>query len=138
MMYIFIINPTAGSGNALPLWSEIEKKLQQQKTVYSSLISDSAAATQKFISNHLLLNKITAVAVLGGDGTTSSVIQEVAGTNIAVAILPTGSGNDTARMFRLTADPAKFVKGLLIHRTTTIDLLKINERFGITIARGWD
>ena len=133
-MYLLIINPKSGNGNALPLWNEVEIKLKQQKVIYSSLISNSEAATQKFISNHLIVNKITAVAVLGGDGTTSSVIQEIAETDIPVAILPTGSGNDTARTFRLTADPENFVKGLLNMRSTTIDLLNINGRFGITIA----
>lgn len=133
-MYLLIINPTSGNGNALPLWNEIEIILKQQKIIYSFLISDSEVATRKFISNHLTVNKITAVAILGGDGTTSSVIQEVAGTDIPVAILPTGSGNDTARMFRLTTDPDDFVNGLLNMRTTAIDLLKINGRFGITIA----
>ena len=120
-MYLFIINPTSGNGQALSLWNKVEQKLQHT-IEYNALISNSEVATREFIAEQRKANKITAVALIGGDGTASSVIQEIAGTDIAVAILPTGSGNDTARMFRLTANPDKFVNGLLEHRTTKIDL----------------
>lgn len=133
-MYIFIVNPLAGNGSALPVWHEIEQKLQQEKLFYTVLISESEADTQKFIVHQLESQRIKAVAVIGGDGTTSSVIQSIAGTNIALAVFPTGSGNDTVRMFRLTNDSDKFFKGLLDGKTTTIDLIKVNSRFGLTVV----
>lgn len=132
-MYLFIINPTSGNGQALSHWNKIEQQLRNG-IVYNALISNSEVATREFIVKQRQTNKITVVALIGGDGTASSVIQEIAGTDIAMAILPAGSGNDTARMFRLTANPDNFVKGLLDHRTTTIDLLKVNGRYGITVV----
>ncbi len=133
-MYLFIVNPLSGNGQACSLWDEIEIKLKRKNREYSVIVSDSEYTTRKFIATHLLVTDIQAVTVIGGDGTTSSVIQDIAGTGISLAILPAGSGNDTARMFHLTSEPRQFVKGLLEHRTVAIDLLKINERFGITVA----
>ena len=133
-MYLFIVNPLAGNGNALLVWHEIEHKLQQNNLIYTALISGSEAETQKFIVQHVESQKIKVVAVIGGDGTTSSVIQSIAGTNIALAIFPAGSGNDSVRMFRLTNDPDKFFKGLLDGRATSIDLIKVNSRFGLTVV----
>jgi len=94
----------------------------------------SELATRKFIAKQLQIHTIKAVAVIGGDGTTSSVIQALAGTNTPIAIFPTGSGNDTAKAFQLTKEPKEFIAGLVAGRTTAIDLLKLNDRFGITIA----
>lgn len=133
-MYLFIVNPLSGNGHACSLWSEIEMKLKHKSMEYKMIISDSEDTAREFIATNRQLYHILAVAVIGGDGTTSSVIQDIAGTGISLAILPAGSGNDTARMFRLTPQPDQFVKGLLEHRTVDIDLLNINDRFGITVA----
>lgn len=134
VMYLFIVNPLSGNGQACSLWDEIEKKLKQKNREYSVIVSDSEVTARKFITTYLQSTTIHAVTVIGGDGTMSSVIQDIAGTGIPLAILPAGSGNDTARMFRLTTHPDQFIKGLLEHRTVAIDLLNINDRFGITVA----
>ena len=69
-----------------------------------------------------------------GEAIVRPVIQDIANTGVSLAILPAGSGNDTARMFRLTTQPDQFVKGLLKHQTVAIDLLNINDRYGFTVA----
>ncbi|WP_318614431.1 diacylglycerol kinase family lipid kinase [Sporosarcina sp. YIM B06819] len=133
-MYVFIVNPDAGKGQAAGLWRETEKILQQQTIDYRVLMSSSETATQSFIAEQQQLYTLKAIAVIGGDGTTSSVIQSIAKTTTALAILPAGSGNDTARMFTLTTQPARFIEQLVAHQTTAIDLLTINGRYGITVA----
>ena len=133
-MYVFIVNPLAGKGQASQLWRETERILQRRNIAYCARISSSEIEAQTFIAEQSQRYTVKAVAVIGGDGTTSSVIQSIATTPIALAILPAGSGNDTARMFRLTSNPEQFVDQLLAHQLTTIDLLHINDRFGITVA----
>ncbi len=133
-MYVFIVNPDAGKGQAAGLWNETENILQQQNIDYRVLISSSEKAAQSFITAQQQLQKLKAIAVIGGDGTMGSVIQSIAKTSISLAILPAGSGNDTARMFKLTTQPAQFIEQLIAHQTTAIDLLNINGRYGITVA----
>lgn len=133
-MYIIIVNEKAGNRNALTTWNELELELLQSKVAFTLLKSNSIEETTIFIEQELCSKKIQGVIAVGGDGTTSSVIQLLANTNIPIAIFPTGSGNDTARMFRLTHSPAQFVKSLLKKRITTIDLLKVNNRYGVTVA----
>ena len=128
------MNQLSGNGQACSLWAEIEMKLKQLNREYRVIVSDSVETARKSIATHLQSSAILAVTVIGGDGTTSSVIQDIANTGISLAILPAGSGNDTARMFRLTTQPDQFVKGLLKHQTVAIDLLNINGRYGITVA----
>ncbi|MEK5038438.1 diacylglycerol/lipid kinase family protein [Sporosarcina sp. FSL K6-3457] len=133
-MYVFIVNPDAGRGHAARLWDETENILQQRQIDYRMLISNSEIAAQNFIAEQQQFYTLKAIAVIGGDGTMSSVIQSIAKTSTALAILPAGSGNDTARMFKLTTQPAQFIEQLVAHRTITIDLLSFNGRFGITVA----
>lgn len=133
-MYIFIINSLAGDGKPLAAWLKIESLLLKQKIQYRSINSHSKVATEAFIIQQLKAYKVKAVVVIGGDGTTNSVIQQLANTSTPIAVFPAGSGNDTARMFGLTHDPKQFIQKLLKGKTKSIDLLKLNDRYGITIA----
>lgn len=133
-MYLFIINPLSGYGKSLVAWQKIEKILVEQQIPYIALSSTSTIETTEFIAEQLQLTTIKAIAIIGGDGTTSSIIQELAETNTPVAIFPAGSGNDTAKMFRLTDEPNRFITGLLNERVMSVDLLKLNGYYGITVA----
>lgn len=133
-MYIFIVNPLAGNGKSLTAWDEMKKVLRAQHIKHSVLHSTSIEETKTFIKNKFNHYTIKAVAIIGGDGTIHTVIQQLAGKNSPIAIYPTGSGNDTAKMFRLTTDVTKFINGLLGNRITSIDLLKVNGNYGITVA----
>lgn len=133
-MYVFVVNTAAGNGQALSAWLKIESILTKKDIPYKMINSHSKSETRTFISELYHSQKIKAIGIIGGDGTTSSVIQQLANTSTPIAILPAGSGNDTARMFCLTDDPVNFISKVLSGRTTTIDLLKLNDRYGITVA----
>ena len=133
-MYVFVVNTAAGNGQALSAWLKIESILTKKDIPYKMINSHSKSETRTFISELYHSQKIKAIGIIGGDGTTSSVIQQLANTSTPIAIFPAGSGNDTARMFCLTDDPVNFISKMLSGRTTTIDLLKLNDRYGITVA----
>ncbi|WP_172373604.1 diacylglycerol/lipid kinase family protein [Sporosarcina jiandibaonis] len=134
-MYLFIVNLHSGNKNTLKKWSQIENLLNEQQIPFEKVMSNSQVETEKFISKNLLTqNDLKAVAVIGGDGTINSVIQQLAESTVPLAIFPSGSGNDTARMFQLTDNPKDFVYKLLAGKTTSTDLINVNGRFGITVA----
>lgn len=133
-MLVFIINQTAGNGKGLAYWRRFQKQLQEKEIPYAKYVSSSEADTRKFIAMKIKQQPIHAICVIGGDGTISSVIQEISGTQIPLAIYPAGSGNDTARMFQLTNDLTQFINKLHTSEIIQIDLLQVNDRFGITIA----
>ncbi|MFD1928198.1 diacylglycerol/lipid kinase family protein [Sporosarcina siberiensis] len=132
-MFLFIINPISGNGKAVPLWNDIEKEIPST-IKYQAILSNSEIEARDFIVKQLKTTEIKTIVIIGGDGTVNSVIQESAGTHVPIAIFPTGSGNDTARMFSLTRNPELFVKKLIENRTTCVDLLKVNGRYGITVV----
>jgi diacylglycerol kinase (ATP) len=66
--------------------------------------------------------------VAGGDGTVHHAIRGLAGTDCALAILPTGTGNDLARALGLERDLARAVSRALSGRPRRIDLGRIDGR----------
>lgn len=133
-MFLFIINQAAGNGKGLAYWQRIKKQLDHRDIPYEKFISSSEISTRQFITKKISSQSVNAIGIIGGDGTISSVLQEIAGTKIPLAIFPAGSGNDTARMFQLTNDPELFVDKMCIREIAYIDLLQANDRFGITVA----
>ncbi|WP_432358787.1 diacylglycerol/lipid kinase family protein [Sporosarcina sp. UB5] len=133
-MYVFIINPTAGKGAAFTIWNKIEPIIIARKVSYDTHICVSSELTRTYIIEQSASHSIKAFIVIGGDGTVSSVLQQVAETNIPLAVLPAGSGNDVARNFGLVAEPNQFVEKLFIGKTLTVDLIHVNGVYGMTVA----
>lgn len=77
---------------------------------------------------------VKAIAVIGGDGTLNAVLPDLVHSNTAIALLPAGSGNDIARMFGLTKNPRLFVEKLLAEKPKMLDVLKVNNSFGLTVS----
>jgi diacylglycerol kinase (ATP) len=66
------------------------------------------------------------VVVAGGDGTVHQVIQGLAGSECALAILPTGTGNDLARVLGVERDPERALTRALTRRPQWIDLGRVD------------
>ncbi len=133
-MLLVIVNPAAGNGRAKLLWEKVETCLSKKNVQYKWLLSGSEADAREFIRQHVKDFQVHTIAVIGGDGTVNAILQDVVHSEIALAILPAGSGNDIARVFNLTANPQHFVKQVLSGVTKQVDALKINSSFGLTIA----
>ncbi len=63
-----------------------------------------------------------AVFVLGGDGTAMDVVGALAGTGVAVGVLPGGTGNLVARTLGIPLDTARAVAALLAGGRARVDL----------------
>lgn len=133
-MFLFIVNEKAGNGKGARFWPKIKHKLLEKEMNYKKITSKSEAYTRQSIKQIAEKHAIQAIVVIGGDGTINSVLQEVKPLRLPLAIFPTGTGNDTARMFQLTDDPTQFINQLHDRRLKDIDLLQVNDRFGITVA----
>lgn len=78
------------------------------------------------------LDKIHTVVVIGGDGTLHLVANALANTQVAVAVLPAGTGNDFARQFNLTIP--QWRERIFSGTLHAIDLGRVNRRYFINIA----
>lgn len=86
---------------------------------------------------------LDAVIVLGGDGTANEVLQALAGTSVALGLLPGGSTNVFARALGAPNDPVAATRrlrsALRERRTRRIGLGRAGERwFGFNAGLGFD
>jgi YegS/Rv2252/BmrU family lipid kinase len=78
--------------------------------------------------------RIQVVVAAGGDGTINEVIQELAGSETALGVLPGGTVNVWARETAIPLDSAGACEVLLQGRTRRIDLGLVNSRYFLLMA----
>ncbi len=79
------------------------------------------------------------VLVCGGDGTVSSVGRRLAGTGVAMGVVPLGSGNGLARHFGQSLDPAKAVAQLAAGAVRDMDVgVAGGVPFLVSASVAWD
>lgn len=67
------------------------------------------------------------ICAVGGDGTASQIGSRLIGTEAALAILPTGSGNGLARHLHIPMNPVRAAGIVLEGRIERIDTARVNE-----------
>ncbi len=70
------------------------------------------------------------VAVFGGDGTTMQAASALVGTDVALALIPGGTGNLLAGNLRIPAAPAKAAEVLVRGRARRLDLGRMERADG--------
>jgi len=74
------------------------------------------------------------VVAWGGDGTVNEVAAALAFGPAALGVIPAGSGNGLARMFRLPSDPDRALAQMLHAKDRRIDLGELNGRLFVNVA----
>jgi diacylglycerol kinase family enzyme len=79
------------------------------------------------------------IFVCGGDGTVMAVVTALAGTEVALAVLPAGTGNLLAANLGLSEDPATGVQVALDGGRRRIDVGVVGEKcFAVMAGMGFD
>ncbi len=77
---------------------------------------------------------ITDVVVAGGDGTISSVVNDLRDTNINFGLIPCGSGNGLALCAGISKKPEKAIELLFTGTPTETDAFTINNDFSCMLS----
>jgi diacylglycerol kinase (ATP) len=97
-----VVNPVAGSGRALRVWEALRLRVHG--------LSDWECATTerpghaRELASAASANGCTRVVVFGGDGTVCEAANGLVHSATALAIVPLGTGNDTARNLGVPLD----------------------------------
>jgi diacylglycerol kinase (ATP) len=89
-----IANPKAGNGKASEIISQFIKAFLKQKIEY---ILTYVSGNTESIIREFEENNIKNIIVFGGDGTLNSVAKNVLYKNMAILVVPCGSGNDFSK-----------------------------------------
>lgn len=86
---------------------------------------------------------VDAVAVFGGDGTTMQAVASLVGTDVALALIPGGTGNLLAGNLRIPSNPIRAARVLVSGQRRIIDLGRVtlpdgDHYFGVACGAGVD
>ncbi len=140
-------NPAAGRGGALRLAARAAAALGADGHVVHDLTGGTAADAAGRLER-AVAGGLDAVVGVGGDGVVHLLAQQVAGTRVALGVLPAGTGNDVARALGLpVGDAAAALRCLLAglrRDPRPVDALRVHDATGrsswcvAAVAAGFD
>lgn len=104
MRATLIVNPQSGRGAAARVAGTVADTLRAVVPGLETTVTADAAATSR-LATLVARRGDEVLAVLGGDGTAHLAAQAVAGSGTALAVLPSGTGNDLAAALGVPTDP---------------------------------
>jgi diacylglycerol kinase (ATP) len=139
-----LTNPASGHGNAPHAAERAIARLQSRGVDAVEVVGRDAGHARQLL--RAALDRGTdALVVVGGDGVISLALQELAGGEVPLGIIPAGTGNDHARAFGVpTDDPEAAADVVVDGRAQTVDLGRIvggdgtQKWFGTVVATGFD
>jgi len=130
---LFIINKFSGGGYR----PEVEGRIIEQCkefNIESTIEFTQSPGHATELAKSAVNQKLDYVFAVGGDGTVNEVAQGLIGSQVAMGILPKGSGNGLARHLGI---PMSFRESLSIipqHRAQMIDTLSINGKLSVNVS----
>jgi diacylglycerol kinase (ATP) len=130
--YLFIINPTAGSGKAKNFEPYIEKHMNDKGIKYKVVFTTKPKEATQLVLNNPEYSICVAV---GGDGTVGEVANGILQRGQGVlGIIPAGTGNDLSKSLLITEDIKEACKKLINNKTKAIDLGRVLDIYFFNIA----
>lgn len=124
--FTFLVNPASGGGAAPEAVVPVARLLREAGATVEVTYSPGPQAMHALVA--AALDRGDVVVSVGGDGMLSSVAGLVSAGRGLLGILPTGRGNDFARMLGLPSTPAEQAELLLSGRTRPVDLIDLDGR----------
>ena len=134
----FIINPISGKKHKDHLPQQIEEHLDHTRFEHEIFISQYPGHAS-ILAKDAVNQHIDILAVAGGDGSINEVGTPLIGTNMALAIIPCGSGNGLSHCLNISLDPIKALHIINENHRRKIDTVDINGQSFISISgTGYD
>jgi diacylglycerol kinase (ATP) len=110
-----VVNPVAGSGRAARVWTSLSPGGVE-------CVATHGPGHARELARDAVARDVERVLAVGGDGTVSEVAAGLVGSGAALAIVPTGTGNDFARGICIPAQPELALRLALNGTPRTMDL----------------
>lgn len=139
-----LTNPASGHGSAPHAAERAVTQLNKRGIDVVAIAGTDAEHARRLVEG-ALERGMDALVVVGGDGIVSLALQVLAQTDVPLAIIPSGTGNDHAREFGLPTRSPEAAADVVVDGTVdTVDLGRIrgadgtDRWFGTVMAAGFD
>ncbi len=134
---LVIVNPKSGFGPSLGRLTEAMEQAWDSACVSYQISRDVADGQAK--ARQAIADGFDTILVAGGDGMINTIGSVLIGTDVALGVLPAGSGNGFARHFGIPLDPERAASALVTARRRKIDVGFGNGRpFFVTCSMAAD
>jgi diacylglycerol kinase (ATP) len=109
----------------------------------AEVLATSGPGDARTLAEYGVAQGVDIVAVFGGDGTTMQAAASLVGTDVALGVIPGGTGNLLAGNLRIQASPVRAAKALLSARPKPFDLGRMDrpggpQYFAVACGAGYD
>lgn len=133
-----IINPKSGTSAKQNIPHKIAEAFDPYKFDVHIFITGYPGHGSE-IATQAIKDKADYVVAVGGDGTVNEVGGALVGSDVALGIIPMGSGNGLGRDLNIPTDPKKAMEIILEENIISIDYGTVNDRiFLCTCGVGFD
>ena len=124
---LFVINPGAGSNQNA--WEEIIANYFKDKNFNICFHELEKPVNIKKLEQDIESQNPNQVIAVGGDGTIALIAGIIAGTKMALGIIPAGSANGMAKELNIPEDPEQALSVIESGLIKPCDAIKINNKF---------
>jgi diacylglycerol kinase (ATP) len=131
MRVLCIVNRTAGGGRAARAWAAVAPAMAR---LHAELATTDRPGHATELARRACADGFTHLLAVGGDGTAHEVVNGIQRPDVALGIVPCGTGNDFARSAALPFRPEAAVAGLERDRRRPVDLGLCGSRRFLNVA----
>jgi len=130
---LVLVNPAAGGGHVARVWPGLRAALRRHfPDAEEHWTTRPGEATD--IARQAAARGVRRLLAVGGDGTLHAVVNGLAGSSVAVAPLPLGTGNDFARAAGLWRPIPELLAALADGAPRPVDLGSVHGRYFLNVA----
>lgn len=129
----FIINPLSGGKNKKGVPQIIESVIDKSLFEIEYSVSESEVETMAIAADSRK-KQLDAIIAIGGDGTINNIAKHLMGSEIALGIVPMGSGNGFARELGIPVNAKKSLELINRFNIKKVDTGLVNEQFFINVC----
>jgi diacylglycerol kinase (ATP) len=133
--HVFVVNPVAGkSGNEKRIKEMVQAYFSHSDKQYDIRITKAAGHALEIVREEAARGGQVRIYACGGDGTLNEVANGAVGqSNVQLAVVPLGSGNDYIKIFGTRQDFLD-LPALINGREISVDLIKVSNKYAINVC----
>lgn len=130
---LFIVNPVSGVYKKDDVEREIRSHINME-IFEIEFIQTEYAKHAIVLARNAVQQGFDAVIAIGGDGSVNEIANGLVHSNVALGLIPFGSGNGFARHFRIPFNTKKCIEIINNFNILRIDTCMFNEKYFVNVA----